>query len=152
MSEKPTAQKRNVHDFLRFVVDKKASDLHVKAGGPPYVRMSGHLMKTDFPAMSSSDCERAAMDLMDESQAKGFKERGEIDFAYSEQGLGRFRVNVFRPAWQRGHRRCDASCPEALGSTPWACLHPSRRSRTSSGDSCWSRAPRRRARRPQRPR
>ena len=99
MSEKPTAQKRNVHDFLRFVVDKKASDLHVKAGGPPYVRISGRLMKTDFPAMSSSDCERAAMDLMDESQAKGFKERGETDFAYSEQGLGRFRVNVFR---QRG--------------------------------------------------
>ncbi|MDQ3620166.1 MAG: PilT/PilU family type 4a pilus ATPase [Actinomycetota bacterium] len=95
MTDKPAAQKRNVHDFLRFVVDKKASDLHIKAGGPPYLRVSGRLSKTDFPAMSSSDCERAAMELMDEAQAKAFKERGEVDFAYSEHGLGRFRVNVF---------------------------------------------------------
>ncbi|MGH9196705.1 MAG: type IV pilus twitching motility protein PilT [Acidimicrobiia bacterium] len=88
-----------IHDFLKLVVDRKASDLHVKAGGPPYVRSHGKLEKTDFPAMTASDCERAAMELMDEEQARKFKEKGEMDFAYSEAGLGRFRVNVFR---QRG--------------------------------------------------
>ena len=89
----------SVHDFLRFVVEKKASDLHLKAGGPPAIRINGKLMKSEFPAMTSADCEKAAMELMDDEQARRFKERGEVDFAYSEGGLGRFRVNVFR---QRG--------------------------------------------------
>jgi twitching motility protein PilT len=86
-------------DLLRYVVDNKASDLHIKAGGPPYVRVSGRLAKSPFPALSASDCERAAMELMTVDQAKAFKVKGEVDFAYSEPGLGRFRVNVFR---QRG--------------------------------------------------
>jgi twitching motility protein PilT len=89
----------DVQEFLRYVVDRKASDLHVKAGGPPYVRISGHLNKTEFSAMSAADCERAAMELMNDEQAMRFKQVGEVDFAYSIQGLGRFRVNVFR---QRG--------------------------------------------------
>lgn len=89
----------DVHEFLRYLVSKKGSDLHIKAGGPPYIRESGRLSKTEFSPMSASDSERAALDLMDDEQARRFKERGEVDFAYSEYGLGRFRVNVYR---QRG--------------------------------------------------
>ena len=89
----------SVHDFLRYVVDKKASDLHVKAGGPPFVRINGHLHRTEFPALTAGDCERAAMELMTDEQVHTFRTKGEVDFAYSERGLGRFRVNVFR---QRG--------------------------------------------------
>ncbi len=94
-----TVNAMDVQEFLRFVVDKKASDLHVKAGGPPYVRVSGHLVKTGFTPMSAADCERAAMELMNDEQAMRFKQVGEVDFAYSIAGMGRFRVNVFR---QRG--------------------------------------------------
>ncbi len=89
----------DINEFLKHLVEKKGSDLHIKAGAPPFVRIAGHLGKTHFPAMGASDCERAAMDLMSDEQAKHFKEKGEIDFAYSEEGLGRFRVNIFR---QRG--------------------------------------------------
>jgi twitching motility protein PilT len=84
-----------VHDFMRYVVDRKGSDLHMKAGGPPYVRVNGHLAATDFPAMTASDCERAALDIMNDDQAQTFKTRGQVDFAFSEPGLGRFRFNVF---------------------------------------------------------
>jgi len=98
-ADKMSTSTMDVQEFLRYVVDKKASDLHVKAGGPPYVRVSGHLVKTDFAAMSAADCERAAMELMNDEQAMRFKQVGEVDFAYSIAGLGRFRVNVFR---QRG--------------------------------------------------
>jgi twitching motility protein PilT len=91
--------KANIRDYLRLLVDRKASDLHVKAGGPPYIRESGRLTKTHFPPLSSADCERTAMELMSEEQANFFKERGEVDFAFSERGLGRFRINVFS---QRG--------------------------------------------------
>jgi twitching motility protein PilT len=89
----------SVHDFLRYVVDKKASDLHVKAGGPPFIRINGHLHRTEFPSQTAADCERAAMELMTDEQVHSFRTKGEVDFAYSERGLGRFRVNVFR---QRG--------------------------------------------------
>ncbi|MDQ3940300.1 MAG: PilT/PilU family type 4a pilus ATPase [Actinomycetota bacterium] len=89
----------DIQEFLRHVVDKKASDLHVKAGGPPYVRINGDLHKSEFPPLSAADCERAAMELMTDDQATRFKLGGEVDFAYAVSGLGRFRVNVFR---QRG--------------------------------------------------
>ena len=103
----------DIHDFLKNLVERKASDLHVKAGGPPYVRVSGHLIKTDYPPLTAADCERAAMDLMSEEQAKMFKDKGEIDFAYSERGLGRFRVNVFR---QRGS--VGLACRRVLPGSP----------------------------------
>lgn len=103
----------NVHEFLRYLVDQRGSDLHVKAGGPPYVRVNGVLHKTDFAALTVADCERVAMDLMNDEQAKRFKEIGEVDFAYSEQGLGRFRINVFR---QRGS--IGMACRRVLPGSP----------------------------------
>ena len=84
---------------MRYTVDKKASDLHIKAGGPPYIRINGQLEKAPFESMTAADCERSAMELMEDPQIQKFKKQGEVDFAYSQAGLGRFRVNVFR---QRG--------------------------------------------------
>lgn len=84
-----------IQDLMRYAVDRRASDLHVKAGGPPYVRINGRLSPTHFPVMTAADCERCAAQLMDEAQAGAFKDKGEVDFAFSESGLGRFRMNVF---------------------------------------------------------
>jgi twitching motility protein PilT len=98
IGRKPTDMS-NISDLLRFVVDHKGSDLHIKAGGPPFVRIDGRLVKTEFPALSGADCERVAMDLMTVQHTQVFKTKGEVDFAHSEPGLGRFRINVFR---QRG--------------------------------------------------
>jgi twitching motility protein PilT len=89
----------DIHDYLRYVVENKGSDLHMKAGGPPSVRVSGNLAKTNFPSLDPVECEQAAMELMDEDQAEVLKRMGEVDFAYSEAGVGRFRVNIHR---QRG--------------------------------------------------
>ena len=55
-----------IREFMQYVVDQKASDLHMKAGGPPYVRINGHLAKTHFNVLTSADCERAAMELMND--------------------------------------------------------------------------------------
>lgn len=102
-----------VEDLLRHLVDRRGSDLHIKAGGPPCIRVNGHLLKTDLPAMTAADCERAAMDMMDEDTAASFKQTGEVDFAYSSAGLGRFRVNVFR---QRG--AIGVACRLVLAGSP----------------------------------
>jgi twitching motility protein PilT len=81
------------------MVEKHASDLHLKVGAPPIVRIDGTLQRTEYPKMGPNDTERAAYDLMDERVAADFNDIGEADFAYSFPGLGRFRCNVFR---QRG--------------------------------------------------
>ena len=102
-----------IREFMQYVVDQKASDLHMKAGGPPYVRVNGRLSKTHFSVLTSADCERAAMEIMNDEQARKFKDKGEADFAYSEAGLGRFRVNVFR---QRGS--VALACRRVLPGSP----------------------------------
>ncbi len=89
----------DIHALLRYVVESKGSDLHMKAGGPPSVRVSGNLAKTDFPPMDPPACAAAARELMNDEQAAVLDKMGEVDFAYSEPGVGRFRVNVHR---QRG--------------------------------------------------
>jgi twitching motility protein PilT len=89
----------NVQDFLHYVIDSGASDMHIKVGGPPRVRVNGHLIRTDFPSMSAADCQTAAREMMTNDQLERLGEQGEVDFAYSVPDLGRFRVNVFH---QRG--------------------------------------------------
>lgn len=108
-----------INDFLRLMVEKKASDLHLKVGAPPVVRIDGVLHRTEFPKLSPNDTERAAFELMSDRVARQFTAVGEADFAYSFPGLGRFRCNVFR---QRGSvgiavRRVVTGSPsfEALG-------------------------------------
>ena len=89
----------NIHELLRQVVESKGSDLHVKVGGPPSVRVNGRLGKTDLPAMDVAACAAAADELMNPEQAEVLKRLGEVDFAFSEPGVGRFRINIHR---QRG--------------------------------------------------
>ena len=90
----------NLDDYLRFAVEHNGSDLHLKAGGPAFLRVDGDLKPiTALPPLSPKDTEAMARKIMDERTAKEFLTRGESDFALSVAGLGRFRVNAFR---QRG--------------------------------------------------
>ena len=89
----------DIHELLRYVVAQKGSDLHLKVGGPPSIRVSGNLGKTDFPSLDPAGCHAAARELMTEEHQEVLERMGEVDFAYSEPGIGRFRVNVHR---QRG--------------------------------------------------
>jgi twitching motility protein PilT len=102
-----------IHDYLRYTVEMKGSDLHVRPGAPPFVRINGLLHRTDFPVLTAADCERAAMELMNDEQSQSFKLSGDVDFAYSERGLGRFRINIFR---QRGS--VGMACRRVLPGSP----------------------------------
>ncbi len=88
-----------IKELLTLCVETKASDIHIKAGSPPYLRIDGSLMETEFPKLSPKDVVEIAFSLMDEKQAKIFHETNEADFAYTVPGLGRFRANIFK---QRG--------------------------------------------------
>ena len=89
----------NIDELLTITAERLASDLHVRAGGPPYLRIDGELEPLDVPPLSAPDVERMAFDLMNEDQVRAFKQTSEADFAYSLAGVARFRVNAFR---QRG--------------------------------------------------
>lgn len=90
----------NVHELLKVALDRRASDLHLKVGNNPILRVDGHLLPLeDRPKITQEDAIRMAFSLMSNSQKERFKQRSEIDIAYSAPGMGRFRLNVFQ---QRG--------------------------------------------------
>jgi twitching motility protein PilT len=89
----------DLNELLQFMVEHRASDLHLKVGSPPHVRVDGHLSATPFDPVTPADSDQIAAGVMPRDRADDFAETGETDFALSVSGLGRFRVNVFR---QRG--------------------------------------------------
>ncbi|HKZ52664.1 MAG TPA: type IV pilus twitching motility protein PilT [Candidatus Acidoferrales bacterium] len=91
----------NVDDLLRIAVERKASDLHLKVGNHPYLRVDGHLAAiSEQSRISPEDMLSMAFSMMTNRQKQRFKETAELDMAYGVAGLGRFRVNIFQ---QRGN-------------------------------------------------
>jgi twitching motility protein PilT len=87
-------------DLLKVAVERKASDLHLKVGSPPVLRIDDRLVPLmEMPRLGQDAVVTMAASVMNAKQRERFKERCEIDLAYSVPGLGRFRANVFQ---QRG--------------------------------------------------
>jgi twitching motility protein PilT len=90
----------NINDLLKIAVERKASDLHLKVGTHPVIRVDGDLIPLpELKRMMQEDTIAMAFSIMNARQKQRFKEEFEIDIAYSVPGLGRFRCNVFQ---QRG--------------------------------------------------
>jgi twitching motility protein PilT len=90
----------NINDLLKIAVERKASDLHLKVGSHPVIRVDGDLIPlAELKRLMQEDTIAMAFSIMNARQKQRFKEEYEIDIAYSVPGLGRFRCNVFQ---QRG--------------------------------------------------
>ena len=87
-----------IDQFLKVLVEKGGSDLHLTTGSPPVMRVHGHLQRIKFRDLSNKDMEALVYEIMREEWRVRFLERMEYDFAYEIVGVARFRVNVF---WQR---------------------------------------------------
>lgn len=105
--------------LLRFAVEQGASDVHLKVGSRPRLRVDGRLREGPFDTVEPGDAERAAAAVIPRSRTETFATQNECDFMYGIAGLGRFRVSAFR---QRGYvglvlRRVLPGIPsvEALG-------------------------------------
>jgi len=93
----------NVNDLLRVAVERNASDLHLKVGGHPVIRVDGTLYSLiEYNRLMADDTAAMAFSLMNARQKQRFKEDLEIDLGYSVPGLGRFRCNVFQQRGQMG--------------------------------------------------
>jgi len=91
----------SIDDLLRRAVEQRSSDLHLKVGNHPYLRVDGLLNAiTDVPRITPEEMLSMAFSMMTNRQKQKFKETAELDMAYGVAGLGRFRVNVFQ---QRGN-------------------------------------------------
>jgi twitching motility protein PilT len=88
-----------IRPLLDEVVKRKASDLHVKIGTAPTIRVDGELLPLDVPSPTVEEMETAVEEVLTPNQRKEFKETSEVDFAFGVPGLARFRANFYR---QRG--------------------------------------------------
>ncbi len=90
----------NINELLKTASERRASDIHMKVGSPPVLRIDGKLVPmVEQNRVTQEEAVSVAFGIMSNPQKQKFKERNELDLAYSVPGLGRFRVNVFQ---QRG--------------------------------------------------
>lgn len=90
----------NLNELLKITFERRASDLHLKVGVPPIIRIDGKLVPIETEKrLTQEDTLGIAFGIMNAAQKAKFKEKNELDMAYGVPGLGRFRVNVFQ---QRG--------------------------------------------------
>ncbi len=85
-----------VHNLLRGMVSKKASDLFITTGFPPAFKLDGKLIPVSNQALSAQHTQELARSIMNDRQAAEFEGTHECNFAISPPGIGRFRVNVFQ--------------------------------------------------------
>jgi twitching motility protein PilT len=86
--------------MFQLMKERRASDLFLKAGAPPYMRIDGVVAPVEGMGMLlPSDTESFALSLMTEQQSAMFERSPDLDFARREEGVGHFRINVLR---QRG--------------------------------------------------
>jgi len=84
-----------IHNLLRGMISKKASDLFVTSGFPPAFKVDGKLTPVSPQALTSVHTQELARSIMNDRQAAEFESTHECNFAISPPGIGRFRVNVF---------------------------------------------------------
>jgi twitching motility protein PilU len=90
----------NVKPLFKLMVDKKASDLFFTTYSPVMIKIDGKIVPVNQMELTPKMVRQAALELLEEHQLEQFTRDLEIDFAVSEPGLGRFRVNIFH---QRGN-------------------------------------------------
>jgi twitching motility protein PilT len=98
----PPARAGGTFDYksiLQHMVHQNASDLHLKVGRPPTLRVDGHMVTLESPPLTQEDLRSLAEQIMAPKNIKEFSEQKESDFALAVPGIGRFRVNAYQ---QRG--------------------------------------------------
>ncbi len=84
-----------IHDLLRLMLSKRASDLFITAGFPPAIKVDGKIAPVSNQTLTPSHTRELARSIMNEKQWKDFETHHEANFAISPAEIGRFRVNAF---------------------------------------------------------
>jgi twitching motility protein PilT len=85
-----------IDQFLNLLVEFGASDLHLSCGGPPVLRVHGHLQRVKYRDLVERDLELLLGEILTEGQMQRYQATHDLDFAYEIAGVARFRGNFFR--------------------------------------------------------
>ena len=89
----------NLHQLLKAMIEKGASDLHITTGSPPQLRIDGRLNPLKSPPLTAPETKQLCYSILTDSQKHRFEENNELDLSFGVKGLSRFRANIFM---QRG--------------------------------------------------
>ncbi len=84
-----------IDDLFRLMVAENASDLHLRAGSPPCLRIYGEMVPIKYRSLADDECRALIFEILNENQLDELKRVWELDTAYTLPSIGRFRVNVF---------------------------------------------------------
>ena len=85
----------NMHQLLKAMIEKGASDLHITTGSPPHLRIDGKLCPLKTPPLTPQETKQLCYSVLTDAQKHRFEETNELDLSFSVQKLSRFRGNVF---------------------------------------------------------
>jgi twitching motility protein PilT len=89
----------NLHQLLKAMIEKGASDLHITTGSAPQLRIDGRLAPLKMPPTNAQDTKQICYSILTDAQKHRFEEKNELDLSFGVKGLARFRANIFM---QRG--------------------------------------------------
>jgi twitching motility protein PilT len=91
--------KFNLHQLLRAMIEKGASDMHITTGSPPLLRVDGSIVPLKLPPLSPIETKQLCYSVLTEEQKIQFEKNKELDLSFGVKNLSRFRANIFM---QRG--------------------------------------------------
>ena len=89
----------NLHQLLKALIEKGASDMHITTGSPPQLRIDGKLVPLKLPPLTPAETKELCYSILTDAQKRRFEEDNELDLSFGIKGLSRFRANIFM---QRG--------------------------------------------------
>lgn len=85
----------NMHQLLKAMIEKGASDLHISTGTAPQIRIDGQLTVLNTPPLSPAETKQLCYSVLTDAQKRKFEEENELDLSFGVKGLSRFRGNLF---------------------------------------------------------
>ncbi len=85
----------NLHQLLKAMIEKGASDLHITTGSPPQLRIDGSLVPLKVPPLTPVETRQLCYSVLTDAQKHRFEEESELDLSFGVKGLSRFRANIF---------------------------------------------------------
>jgi len=85
----------NLHQLLKAMIEKGASDLHITTNSPPQLRIDGKLHPLKTPPLAAPETKQLCYSILTDAQKHRFEEQSELDLSFGVRGLSRFRANIF---------------------------------------------------------
>ncbi len=85
----------NLHQLLKAMIEKGASDMHITTASPPLLRIDGHVVPLKLPPLNAVESKALCYSILTEDQKIQFEKTNELDLSFGVKGLSRFRANIF---------------------------------------------------------